>query len=105
MLSTLFDRVWTNTILYALSIALAWSIRKYSSPLISSGLIVGSTVLYLTNFIGHVDQERKIQNLGGHAPVLRTWSPWNIRVLVNAVSYARKHLNHVFWNEVSFFSA
>ncbi|KJX99423.1 cytochrome p450 like protein [Zymoseptoria brevis] len=97
MLVALVDRVWANTVLYLIGVATAWSIRQYSSPLISSGLLVGATVVFLMNFIGHVEQERKIENLGGHTAQLTTFSPWNISFLFQGITYARKSMNHIFW--------
>jgi hypothetical protein len=101
MFISLIDRIWANTVLYLLAVSLAWSIREYSSPLISSGLLVGTTVLYLTSLIGHVEQERKIRALGGHAPQVRTWTPWNVSFLYEGVTNGRKNLTHVFWGKVS----
>lgn len=68
MLLNIFDRIWTLTVVYATLVFAAWQAGKHSTDLIAYGLFISSTVLYLTKIATHVDLERRICALGGHAP-------------------------------------
>jgi hypothetical protein len=99
MLLALLERIWTNTVLYLISLWLAWSARQYST--ISMGLLVGTSTFYFINFASHVQQERTIKALGGHGPQIMTWTPWNLSFLYERVTHGKQNLNHVFWAKVS----
>lgn len=98
MLSTLLDRIWTTTALYALATFVLYTFRYLSPlPIIPYALIAAYTVYYAQQLTTAVSYERKIDTLGSRAPVRRTWTPSNLGLLFEAMYYFSRNRNHEWW--------
>lgn len=97
MLSTLLDRTWTPTLLYGLFAWLLYANRHILSPNLFYAAIALSTAFYAFKFHLSAADELKIDRLGSRAPVKRTFTPWNLQTIGEAVYYFSHHRNHEFW--------
>lgn len=97
MLRTFLDRVFPLTLVYAALIYLSWTAKHYTTDLTSSILFLLSTTWYLFKVVFHLTEERKISSLGTHAPQMRTFTPFNIGFLFQALWYFSHHRNHELW--------
>ncbi|EMC96093.1 hypothetical protein BAUCODRAFT_71913 [Baudoinia panamericana UAMH 10762] len=61
------------------------------------GLAAAATIYYTQIVLSAVTLERKLDALGKRAPSRRTWSPWNIGLLFQAIWYFSHHRNHEWW--------
>lgn len=66
------------------------------SPIV---LALGALVLFIVgrSILHGVVEERKIRQLGGHAPRIQTWIPWGLGILADIVQKATKHKTLDFW--------
>lgn len=96
MLTEILDRVWTPTVLYALFAYAIWSAR-FINEKICLGLLAASTVYYASLVFKAVKHDRLIHRLGNRAPVKRTYYPFGLGLLFEAVWYFSHHRNHEFW--------
>lgn len=99
-LRTLIDRIFPLTLIYALLITTSWTLRTYTTPLTSSLIFLASTLWYTLKLALHIQSERKIASLGRHAPVVRTYTPFNIGFLFQALWYFSHHRNHELWEKL-----
>lgn len=100
MLSALIlDRLATPTFLWAGLAYGAWCLKDFNEKLSVGGLVL-VTVWYLIGAAQAVSQESRIDSKGLRAPILRTFTPWNLGVLFQAVWYFLHHRNHEFWDKI-----
>lgn len=101
MLATFLDRVYTPSILYP---TLLWLIYHFlapiAPPILVFGLLAPITAYWLSLIVTAYNNERKIDARGLHAPSYRTWSPWNVGMLFEAIYYFMQHRNHEWWLQV-----
>ena len=97
MLSALIDRTWTPSALYAIFVAILYTLRHLTNPTVFFGLLVGSSVYIAQIVVGAIYQEYKVDRLGKRAPINRTWTPWNLGLLGNVVWHVVRHRMHEFW--------
>jgi len=98
MLATLFDRLWTPTLLYALSVYTINSLQHLApQPIFAYALLAACTIYYAQLAVVAIYSERKIAALGSHAPSRRTWTPWNLNLLFTAIWYVVHHRNYDWW--------
>lgn len=97
MLLNFIDRVWTPTVVYG---GLAYAIHHFSKPPHNTALylILGALAIYYLNLLAvAANREIKLDRLGKRAPSRRTWTPWNILLLFQAIYLFSKHRNHEWW--------
>ena len=95
---TFLDRVWTPTALYALSTyTLTSLLPTFHSPTPIYAALLASTAYYLTLLHRAYAHEQLVRSLGAHAPSKRTWTPFNIGLIVQAFWYFSHHRNHELW--------
>lgn len=101
MLLNLIDRVWTPTLLCTgLAFAIIAASRTVVPPTVSYGLLAANALYYFSVFVSAFNCERRIDALGKHAPSKRTWTPYNLLLLYNAVWYVVRHRNHEWWWDI-----
>lgn len=93
----IFDRVLPWTAIYALTTAAIYGIRPYLSDLITLILFAATTLYFAQTTLHHLNQERRILSRGKQAAVVRTWTPFNIGFIRQALSYFSQHRNHELW--------
>jgi len=85
---------------YAGLLAAAWHVKPWvSSELVANGLLLVPTLFYAQKLYIHLLDERKISARGAHAPVIRTFTPFNVGFLAKALYYFSKHRNHELWEQ------
>lgn len=97
MLLYVFDRVGTPTAAFALASWTTWQARDYAPQSIVYGILAVLSVFYLKTFATAVSRETQLAKLGARAPSYRTWTPWNLGFIYNAVWHMLRHRNHEFW--------
>lgn len=98
MISTFLDRVWTPLALIALFDYALWATAKsYISETLCTGLLVASILYCGITLYKALRHEQKLDSLGARAPVKRTFTPFNLYTLFEAVYYFSHHRNHEFW--------
>lgn len=100
MLLHLYDRLFSHTVLTLLTTYTFSFLRRSEllSPFLSHAFTFGFVALYLTRVLFHFDQERRIRAKGKHAPVVRTYTPFNIGVLFQALWYVSQDRYHDYWS-------
>ncbi|KAK4548901.1 hypothetical protein LTR36_008674 [Oleoguttula mirabilis] len=97
MLRSLIDRIWTPTVLYLAFAFAIYSARNVAHHILSYGLLAAASLYYAQLLASAVARENKIDKLGKRAPAERTWSPWNVAVLFQAIWYFTHYRNHEWW--------
>ncbi|TKA83677.1 hypothetical protein B0A55_00297 [Friedmanniomyces simplex] len=97
MLLGLFDRLWTPTALYFILALPIYSLQYVTNSTIAYAGLVAWTAYYIQTIVTAVNYERKIDALGGRAPSRRTWTPYNLGMLFDAIYYFSRHRNHEWW--------
>ena len=97
MLVHLFDRLCSPTVVYLVVVYVSWTTTHTSHPTIAYGFLLFSTFYLVWAALGHLREERQIRKLGDHAPVARTWTPFNAGVIGEALWYFHLHRNHEWW--------
>lgn len=96
-LRTFVDRVFSLTLLY---LALAYATLRataYTPPLLPYIFLFLATAVYLQKVTTHLSEERRLHARGGQAPVVRTYTPFNVGFLAQALWYFSQHRNHELW--------
>ena len=98
MLANLIDRVWTPTLLLSLSAYTVHSLRHLApQPIFAQAVLAALAIYYASLFVSAVQNERKIDALGLRAPSRRTYTPFNIGMLFEAIWYVVHHRNYEWW--------
>ncbi|KAK4498135.1 hypothetical protein PRZ48_010791 [Zasmidium cellare] len=97
MLRSFLDRIFPLTLLYGLLTYLSLQAQHYTTPLTSTLLFALLTIWYLLKLHHHLTQVLRIASLGKSAPIVRTYTPFNIGFLIQALWYFSKHRNHELW--------
>lgn len=100
MLSSLFDRVWTPVIIYIALASGAYALRDVANSVLLYGSVAAATFYYAQVFATAVICEYKIDRLGKRAPSNRSWTPWNVGWLCQAIWYFSQHRNHEWWSKM-----
>lgn len=93
----ILDRLFWLTALYSAISYGVWQSRSLLTQKIALALVLVATFLYVKKAVHHLDQERRIRNLGKRAPSVRTYWPFNLGVMFQALWYFSHHKNHEFW--------
>lgn len=93
MLPTLLDRLWTPTALYALAATALLHAALPAHARVAYALLAAATAWYGRVLVRAVGHERTVDGRGGRAPVKRTWTPFNLYTLGEAVYYFSRHRN------------
>ncbi|KAI6886006.1 hypothetical protein KC334_g15713, partial [Hortaea werneckii] len=97
MILNFFDRIWTPTVLYG---GIAYAILKFAGdahPTIPYGVVGVIAIYYLNLFVTAAVREIQLDQLGKRAPSRRTWTPWNVQLLFQALYLFSKNRNHEWW--------
>ncbi|KAF2173799.1 hypothetical protein M409DRAFT_16070 [Zasmidium cellare ATCC 36951] len=97
MLRSFLDRIFPLTVLYALLTYTSLQLGPYTTPLTSTILFLLFTSWYLLKLHHHLQQTLLIRRLGKQAPIVRTYTPFNVGFLVQALWYFSQHRNHELW--------
>lgn len=97
MLLYILDRVGTPTSVFALAAWITWQARDYTNLSIVYGILAVLSVFYLRTLVAAISRETKLAALGARAPSYRSWTPWNLMFIYNAVWHMLRHRNHEFW--------
>lgn len=100
MLRYIADRALTQTLLYSLAVYISWQCRhsRYANWIYSVLAIL--TYVYGGFVIRVILKERKIYLTGGHAAIRRSWMPFQIGLLLDAIRHLRSHTNLDFWQDI-----
>ena len=101
MLSTLVDRTWTATALFALA---AWTVQT------QMGAALGPTARWTLQVLlglwwgaqtmAALRDEQAIDRRGGRAAVHRTWTPFNVGTVARLLYSFARHRNHEVWEQM-----
>lgn len=91
-----FDRLASPTVVWALLAYLSLQLREVHQ-LAGFAALGLSTAWWLNSVVHHVVQEHKIDSRGLRAPAIRSYTPFNLGLLVQAIYYFSKHQNQDFW--------
>lgn len=97
MLLNFIDRVWTPTVLCAGLIYVLYRLQDVANPILIAGFSAATTVYYLNLLITAATREIQLDRLGKRAPSHRTWTPWNVKMLIQAVYLFSRNRNHEWW--------
>jgi hypothetical protein len=97
MLVHLADRVFTSTFLYLILGYVVYSYRYVTNGIVAYGFLAAGAAYITQVWVLAINYERTLDRLGARAPTKRTWSPWNIGLLFEAIFYFAQHRNHEFW--------
>lgn len=97
MLRSFLDRIFPLTVLYALLTYTSLQLGPYTTPLTSTILFLLLTTWYLLKLHHHLQQTLLIRRLGKQAPIVRTYTPFNVGFLVQALWYFSQQRNHELW--------
>jgi hypothetical protein len=97
MLLDLIDRVFTSTFLYCVFGYVVYTSRHVTNELVAYGFLAVGALYIAQLWVVASGYERRLDALGGRAPGKRTWTPWNIGLLFEAIFYFSQHRNHEFW--------
>lgn len=97
MLFYLVDRVRESTLIWAGLSYATWQFRDTAHVYLVYSILAILSLWYFRSLSHAVLQESKLARLGSRAPSVRTWTPWNLSFVYDAVWYMRRHRNHEFW--------
>lgn len=97
MLLYLLDRVGTPTCVFGVLAWGSWQLREHINLSLAYGILAVATLWYCNLVFTAVSREAKLARLGARAPSVRTWTPYNLGFIYNAVWYMLRHRNHEFW--------
>jgi len=97
MLLYLIDRVGTPTCIYGAVAWGSWQLRELTHLSLAYGIIALASLWYFNLLITAISRETKLARLGARAPSIRTWTPYNLLFIYNAVWHMLRHRNHEFW--------
>merc|ERR1712070_1101313 len=97
MILNFLDRIWTPTLLYG---SIAYAILRFAGdahPTIPYGAVGVIAIYYLNLFVTAAVREIQLDQLGKRAPSRRTWTPWNVQLLFQALYLFSKNRSHEWW--------
>lgn len=97
MLRTFLDRIFPLTLVYATATYALYLTNAYTTPLTTTALFLLVTIWYLLKVNHHLQQVLIIRSFGKNAPVVRTFTPFNVGFLFQALWYFSHHRNHELW--------
>ena len=97
MLLSLFDRIWTPTLVYLALTYTSYSLHHIIPSVLTYSVVVAATFYWGQLVINATVNEYKIDALGKRAPAVRTWTPWNLALLFRAIWYFMNYRNHEWW--------
>jgi hypothetical protein len=97
MLLYLIDRVGTPTFIFGVVAWGLWQLREVTYLSLAYGIIAIVSVWYLNLLVKAISQEARLARLGARAPSWRSWTPYNLGFVYNAVWHMKRHRNHEFW--------
>jgi len=97
MLLYLIDRVGAPTCIFGVVAWGSWHLRELTHLSIAYGIIAIVSLWYFNLLITAISRETKLARLGARAPSVRTWTPYNLGLIYNAVWHMLRHRNHEFW--------
>lgn len=97
MLVYILDRVGSPTVIYALAAYTLLQLRSHAHQTLIYGLLAALTAWYGSLLFTAVSRESKLARLGGRAFSIRSWTPFNLGFIYNAVWHMLRHRNHEFW--------
>lgn len=90
------DRVWTPTVVLLPAAIGVWYLRHLNTSL-GYGLLVALTAYWANVLVRAYINERKIDALGGRAASIRSFTPWNVYMLYDAIVHFDSHRTHEWW--------
>jgi hypothetical protein len=75
----------------------AWQLRELTHLSLAYGIIAVASLWYFRLLIAAVSSEVKLARLGARAHSIRTWTPFNLGFIYDAVCHMLRHRNHEFW--------
>jgi hypothetical protein len=97
MLLYLIDRVGEATCIFAAVAWGSWQLRELTHLSLAYGIIAVASLWYFRLLIAAITAEIKLARLGARAHSIRTWTPFNLLFIYNAVWHMLRHRNHEFW--------
>jgi hypothetical protein len=97
MLLYVIDRVGTPTFIFGVVAWGSWQLRELTHLTLAYGIIAVVSVWYLNLLVTAISREAKLARLGARAPSYRSWTPYNLGFIYNAVWHMLRHRNHEFW--------
>jgi hypothetical protein len=97
MLLYLIDRVGAPTCIYGAVAWGSWQLRELTHLSLAYGIIAVASFWYFRLLIAAISSEIKLARLGARAHSIRTWTPFNLLFIYNAVWHMLRHRNHEFW--------
>ena len=97
MLLYLIDRVGAPTCIFAAVAWGSWQLRELTHLSLAYGIIAVASLWYFRLLIAAITAEIKLARLGARAHSIRTWTPFNLLFIYNAVWHMLRHRNHEFW--------
>jgi hypothetical protein len=93
----ILDRIGSPSVVYAAVSFALWKARSLTQDFIIYALLAGVSAWYLNSLFLAINKETRLRRLGARAPSVRTWTPFNLGFIVNAVFLVVKHRSHEFW--------
>jgi len=97
MLLYLIDRVGAPTCIFGAVAWGSWQLRELTHLSLAYGIIALVSLWYFKLLITAISRETRLARLGARAPSVRTWTPFNLGFIYNAVWHMLRHRNHEFW--------
>lgn len=97
MLLYIIERVDAPTFVSAFVAWGAWQLRDLLPQSIVYGIIAVVSIWYFKLLATAISCESRLAGLGARAPSYRSWTPYNLGLIYNAVWHMLRHRNHDFW--------
>ena len=100
MVAYLVDRIWSQTVLYIIIVASLTARSNLWNTTLFYSIIAACSAYYIKIVYTAVEKERATNRLGGRAPVRRSWVPFGIGLVRQALRAHSTNTVHLWWRQI-----